>query len=148
MAKFDIIDEAIINAKPDIVYKALLGGGLRYKLRAEAKLLEGRAADQLGALTEITVPGRFPIKWTIKTVELIKNELWRTEYVGGAFRGEGLWTLEAIGENTKVSYHWRTRPCGLLRILAPFINIPKQHSALMKAGFASLNEYVKQKDRS
>jgi len=103
MAKFDIIDEAIINAKPEIVYKALLEGGLRYKLHAEAKLIEGRAADQLGALTEITVSGRFPIKWTIKTVEVKKNELWRTEYVGGAFRGEGLWKLEAIGDKTKVS---------------------------------------------
>jgi len=146
MAKFDVLDEVIINAKPDIVYKAILSGAFR-GTGADFKLLEGSNSYQLGALTEITLPGRFPVKFTIKTVEIKENELWRTQYVGGAFRGEGLWRLEPIDGNTKVSYHWRARPSGLLsRFLATFINIPKHHSATMKKAFASLNDYINKQD--
>jgi Polyketide cyclase / dehydrase and lipid transport len=148
MAEFELIDEAIIDAKPETVYKALIEGGIRYKMNAETRRIQGSAADQIGALIEIRVRGRFPINWTIKTVEVKENELWCTRYVGGVFRGEGTWKLEAIGDNTKVSYYWHTRPSGLLRILAPFVNVPKQHHELMKSGFKSLKEYIKDKTSS
>jgi hypothetical protein len=73
--------------------------------------------------------------------------MWHTQYIG-AFRGEAIWKLEAIDGNTKISYHWRTSPSGLLlRILAPLINIPKQHSNIMKKFFTSLNEYIKEQGR-
>ena len=149
MAEFDVFDEAIINAKPDVVYKALLSGAAHHKVNTKTKLREGSAQDQLGALTEITLPSGFPIKFTAKTVEVRKNELWRTQYVEGAFRGEGVWKFEAVDGNTKISFHWRASPSTLLlRILAPLVNIPKQHSALMKKLFASLNEYVKEEEHS
>jgi len=149
MAKFDVFDEAIINAKPDIVYKALLSGAALQRVNAKTELLEGSAAEQLGALTEITLPSGFPIKFTVKTVEVKKNELWRTQYVEGAFRGEGVWKFEAVDGNTKISFHWCASPSTLLlRILALLVNIPKQHSALMKKLFASLNEYVKEQEHS
>jgi hypothetical protein len=40
MAKFDVLDEVIINAKPDVVYKAILSGAFR-GTGADFKLLEG-----------------------------------------------------------------------------------------------------------
>ena len=147
MPEYDVIDEAIIYAKPDVVYEALLaeysGKTNWWMPHVEAKPREGGAVDQPGALIDLTVHHRGTTKFTVKTIETKKNELWHLQYVEGAFRGEGTWKLEAIDGNTKVSYRWRCRPSGLLRILAPFINIPKGHSEVMKVGFAGLNEYIK-----
>ena len=148
MAEYDVFDEAIINAKPEIVYEALLAeysGKTNWWLpHVEAKMREGSTVDQTDALLDITVHGKISIRFTTKTVETKKNELWRAEYVDGAFRGEGIWKLEAANGNTKLSYRWRYRPSGmLLRLFAPIINIPTKHSEVMKAGFAALNEYLK-----
>lgn len=139
MAKYDVIDEAIINAKPNVVYEALLveysGKTNWWMPLLEAKLREGSAPDQLGTLLEITVHGKMPTKFIMKTIETKKNELWCLQYVEGPLRGEGEWRLEAINGNTKISYNLRTHSSGLLiRILATFINIPKAHSEVWKAG--------------
>ena len=100
----------------------------------EAKLRKRQAADQLDALLDITVHHRIPIRFTTKTSETKKNELWRSQYVEGFFRGEGAWKLEAVDGNTKLNYRWRVCPSELLlRILVIFVNIPKGHSAVMKA---------------
>ena len=148
MAKYDVTDEAIINAEPDIVFSALLaeyaGKTSWWMPSLSAKIRKGDSADQLDTLIDITVHGKFPIKFTIKTVEVKKNELLRYEYVEGAWRGEGLWKLEAKDGKTKLSYRWRASPSGLLlRIMAPFVNVPKAHSDVMKAGFDGLNEHLK-----
>ena len=147
MAEYDVIDEEIVYAKPDVVYEALLaeysGKTNWWMPHVEAKPREGGAVDQSGALIDLTVHHRGITKFIVKTIETKKNELWHLQYVGGDFRGEGIWKLEEVDGNTKVSYRWRCRPSRLLRILAPFINISKGHSEVMKAGFASLNEYIK-----
>ena len=109
----------------------------------EAKLREGSAPDQLGALIEVSVHGKMPAKFIMKTIETKKNELWRLQYMEGPLRGEGEWELEAINGGTKTSYRLRAHPSGLLlRILSTFINIPKSHSAVWKAGFSALNKHV------
>ena len=83
MAEYDVIDEAIINARPEVVYEALLaeysGKTNWWKPHVETKLREGRTVDQLGALLEITVNGKMPIRFTTKTIETKKNEFWRSQ---------------------------------------------------------------------
>jgi hypothetical protein len=144
MAKFDVYDEAIINAKPEIVYEIIMSGVIYDRLGAKRDRIKGNAADEPGTVTEITLPGRVPTSFMVETVEVKKNEMWRTQYIGGAFRGEGTWKLESIDGSTKISYHWRTSPSGLMvRLLAPLINISKRHSVIMQAYFADLNEYIK-----
>ena len=147
MAEYDVIDDAIIYAKPDVVYQALLteytGETKWWMPHVEAKPREAGAVDQPGALIDLAVHHRGTTRFTVKTIETKKNELWRLQYVAGAFRGEGTWKLEEVDGNTKVSYRWHCRPSGPLRILAPFINIPKGHSQVMKSGFAGLNEHIK-----
>jgi uncharacterized protein YndB with AHSA1/START domain len=149
--KYDVTDEAIINAEPDIVFNALLaeyeGKTSWWMPHLSAKLQKGDAAGQIGTLIDFTLHGKSPIKFTAKVVEVKKNELIRTQYIEGAFRGEGLWKLEAIEGNTKVSFRWRTNLAGglLFRIMRLFINVPKHHSDVMKAGFEGLNEHLKKK---
>ena len=110
----------------------------------EAKPRGLGAVDQSGALIDVTLHDKIPIKFTLRTDETKKNELWRFQYVGGAFRGEGTWKLEAIDGNTKVSYRWCGSMSGLfLRVLTFFTNIPKSHSKIMKSGFAGLSEHIR-----
>ena len=83
MAEYDVIDEVIINARPEVVYEALLaeysGKTNWWMPHVETKLCEGRTVDQPGALLEITVHVRMPIRFTTKTIETKKNEFWRSQ---------------------------------------------------------------------
>lgn len=147
MAKYDVTDEATINASPDVVYKALIdeidGKTSWWMPHLSSKLREGDSCGKVGALLEMTVHGKRPVKLTTKAVEVKNNEMIRVSYVEGALSGEGLWKLEGIEGKTKLSYRWQTSPSGLLmRIMALFLPIEKKHSDVMKAGFNNLNKFI------
>lgn len=148
MAKYDVTDEAIINASPEVVYNAVIdehdGKTDWWVPRLSAKLREGDSYGKVGTLLDntITVHGNIPIKFITKTVEVKNNEMIRVNYVGGSFRGEGLWKFESLEGKTKLSYRWRTSPAGLLRILAPFLPVAKSHSDITKAGFNNLSKFL------
>ena len=108
MGKYDITNESIIDASPDVVYNAIIDGSIAKWMPLSAKRLSGASYDEVGALTDITFHDR-PIIYTEKTVEAKKNEMIRIKYVKGAFRGEGLWKLESIDGKTKLSFRWRVR---------------------------------------
>ena len=149
MVKFDITDEAIINARPEIVFNAVKDEAcgktswwmphLSFKPREESNC-------GIGDLIDVTVIGKRPITFTTKTVEIKMNEMVKGNYVEGAYRGEFIWEFKESDGKTKVSFRWRTKPEGLLlRILAPFLPIEKYHSNVMKAGFDNLNKFLDQK---
>ena len=149
MVKYDITDEAIINASPDVVFNAVKDEAcgktswwmphLSFKPREESTC-------GVGDLIDVTVLGKRPIKFTTKTVEIKMNEMVKGNYVEGAYRGEFVWEFKDLDGKTKLSFRWRTKPAGLLlRILAPFLPIEKYHSDVMKAGFNNLNKFLDQK---
>ena len=147
MAKYDVTDEAIINASPDAVYNAVIdecdGKTSWWMPHLSSRLREGDSCGKVGALFDLTVHGKLTIKFTAKTVEAKNSEMIRINYVEGAFRGEGLWKFESLEGKTRLSFRWRTSPSGLLlRILAPFLPIEKSHSDVMKAGFNNLNKFL------
>lgn len=150
MVKYDITDEAVINASPEVVFKAVsdevCGKTSWWMPHISLKLREGSMCGSIGALIDVTVHGKRPIKFTSKTVEVKMNEMIKGIYVEGAFRGENLWKFKDLGGKTKVSVRWRTKPSGLLlRILAPFLPIGKTHSEKMQSGFDNLNKFLEQK---
>ena len=147
MAKYDVTDEAIINASPDVVYNAIVdemdGKTTWWVPYRSMKLFEGDSYSQIGALLESTVHSKFPAKFTTKTVEVKNNEMIRVEYISGSLRGEGLWKFESLDGKTKISYRWQTSPAGLfLRVFSPFLPVKKSHSNVMKAGFENLNNFL------
>ena len=153
MAKYDVTDEAIINASPDVIYNAVIdemdGKTSWWKPHRSMKLREGDSYGKVGALLDSTIPihGRLATRFTTETVEVKNNEMIRVHYVGGAFRGEGLWKCESLEGNTKLSYRWRTSPSGFLRVLAPFLPVKKSHSHVTEVGFNNLGKYLDQKKR-
>jgi hypothetical protein len=148
MGKYDITSEVIIKANPDVVYNAIADGRITKWLPVSAKRLTGASYDEVGALTYITFHDR-PIKYTEETVEAKKNEMIRTKYVKGAFRGEGLWKLESINGKTKLSFRWRVRHSEVfLRIMAPFVPVEKRHSGIIKAVFDGIKKHLEQNSES
>ena len=41
-----------------------------------------------------------------------------------------------------VSYRWRTRPAGGLRVLAPFLPVKTSHHEVMRVGFTGLRDHL------
>lgn len=148
MAWLDVTDQAILAATPEDVFAALVdehndrSAWWRPHLCAEHR--SGGSYDTVGSLEDNTVAvhGRWPIKFTTQTVEARHDEFIRVAYVDGAFRGEGLWTIEPLGIATRLTYRWHVRPSGALRLLAPFLPIAKSHSETMSACFDGLGRYV------
>ena len=149
MVKYDVTDEAIINASPDVVFNAVKDeacGKTSWWMPHLSLKPREESTCGVGDLIDVTVHGKHPIKFTTKTIEIKMNEMIKGNYVEGAFRGESVWEFKDLDGKTKLSFRWRTKPAGLLlRILAPFLPIEKNHSDVMKAGFNNLNKFLDQK---
>ena len=146
MREIDVTDEALIRAGPAVVYQAILDeltGKTHWSPYVEMKPRGEIPANQVGGIVDITVHRPGTPKFTSKTIEVIENKMVRFEYVEGDYSGEGQWTLEPTDDSTQVRFRWRVQPRRwLLRMLAPFIDIGKIHSEIMKFDFEGLNRHV------
>jgi ribosome-associated toxin RatA of RatAB toxin-antitoxin module len=147
LTRYDVTDEAIIDASPKIVYNAIIevydGKTDWWKPYLSSKIIKGNSSCEIGSIFKVTVHGISPITFVTKTAEFRKNEMIRVNYIGGAFSGEGLWRFEKLGSKTRVVFRWQTNPASLLlRIVAPLYPVAKSHSSVMKKGFKSLGEYL------
>ena len=148
MRPSDVTDQTLINASPDLVYRAIVdehdGKTSWWMPHYSMELRSGDSYEDVGTLLNNTVRvhGRFPIRFITKTVEVEPNEKIGVEYVGGAFRGKALWGFENVDGNTNLSLRWRTTPAGALRILAPLLPVEKSHSDTTKAGFENLRAFL------
>jgi ribosome-associated toxin RatA of RatAB toxin-antitoxin module len=150
MTKYDVIDEAIIDASPGSVYNAVIevyeGKNNWWMPHLSSRLCKGSSCRDIGSLYNVTVHGIPPITFTTKTVETRTNEMIGVNYIDGAFIGEGLWTFEDLDGKTKMVFRWRTSPNSvLLRMVAPFYPIAKSHSVVMRSGFKKLKRYLEHK---
>lgn len=148
MPILDVVDEALIDADPATVYRAVVDefmGRTRWAARHVEEKPRGLIPpNRVGGLFDVTVH-RFATPRSIaRTTEVTEDKLWRVEYIGGDVRGEGLWTFEPVEGKTRVSFRYRVRPKRwLFRLLAPFVDFGKLHSGVMQAFFAELDRFVK-----
>lgn len=148
MSEIDAVDEAIIDADPATVARAIedesMGKSHWWLPSLEMEPHRDIPPSQVGGLVDTIVHGtRVPVRWTNKTVQVTENTV-RVEMIAGAFRGEGIWTFEPVDGKTRLRYRWRARPSGwLLKLFARFIDIEQVHHNVMKAGFEGLNQYLK-----
>jgi uncharacterized protein YndB with AHSA1/START domain len=130
----DVTNRAQIDAPPDAVFRAIVdehdGKTSWWTPHHSMELREGNSYGEAGALLDNTVRvrGRFPIRFTTRTVEVEDAKMIRIEYVEGAFRGEARWTFESVAGKTELSQRWQTTPVGMLRNLAPFL--PRREESL------------------
>lgn len=149
--KYDVIDEAIINASPSAVYNAIIdvydGKQNWWMPFVSSFILQGNSSASPNSLSKVTIHGISKIAFITKTVETQTNELIRVHYTKGAFKGEGLWEFKHVDNKTTVSFRWRANPSGLLiKIIALFYPLAKSHSTVMQKGFKNLKKLLENGD--
>ncbi len=100
MSEIDAVDEAIIDADPTTVARALtdeaMGKSHWWLPSLEMEPHGDIPPNQVGGLVDIIVHGpRGPARWTYRTAQVSENTV-RVEMIAGAFRGEGIWTSEPV----------------------------------------------------
>jgi len=149
MPKIDVVDEAVIDSPPLVVFKAILneaaGTTHWWMPHWESKPRGETPIDREGATYDITLHGRRTTRFSAKITKILEGKLIEVEYEGD-FAGTGTWTSEPTDGKTKVRFRWNVSPKRLLYVLvSPFIDMKKIHSDLMQKGFKALNSYLSQK---
>lgn len=145
-----VVDEAIIDADPSSVFKALIdevnGRTSWWKPSLEAKPRGGKPFGQVGSVIDITVHRPSTPKITARLTEVIEGKFMVWEDFEGDFLGKEEWTFEPIASGrTRVVSRWDVVPDrSLYRILGSFI-LGRTHSGVMRAGFEGLKRYVTQR---
>lgn len=146
---YDVTDTAVILHPAEEVYAALVGelsGTTCWWQPHRSTTVRGdRCYDEVGAIADTIVGGRWPVSFTTTTIEARPGELIRVQYVGGAFRGVGTWTFTEIEGGTEVAYRWQTNPSGpLRRAAARMLPVAKTHSTNLRDGFRQLEARLDQ----
>jgi len=149
MPKWDLVDEAIIEAGSGKVFRALLdeaaGATSWWMPHWESKLRGDTPIDHEGAVFDITIRRRATLRFSGKITKIVEGKLVELEF-GGDFVGTGAWMFEPIDGKTKVQYRWNVKPKRLsFVLLSPFMDIGKIHSDVIQKGFKELSNYLSQK---
>ena len=149
MPKFDVTDEAIIDAPPFEVYTAVLNefAGvtnwwmpyLGFKLRGDTPVdREGAIFDYIVFPKSRTKSSKISAKVT-KIVEAKSIDL----ELAGDFVGIERFTFEPTDGKTKLQIRFNARTTRLLvSFVSSFVNIGKGHSDVMQKGFKACNSYL------
>ena len=147
MPKIDVTDEGIIDSQPSIVFNALLdefeGAKNWWVPHWEAKMTGDVPFRQVGGTIMITVHRVGTPTWYARSVEIVPKKLIKADFFEGDFLGNCKWTLEPVGDKTKMKFRFNVRTNKLLfTLVSPFVSIGKIHSDVMQKGFKSLNSYL------
>ena len=152
MPKSEPIDEAVIDAPPMVVYKAILNeyAGvtnwwmpyLEYKLKGDIPI------DHEGAIVDVTALPKSRIsssKASYKMTKIVEGKSIEYEETG-AFVGTGKWTFEPTDGKTKVQFRLNVKiNSRLISFASHFMNLEKMHTDMMQKGFKALNNYLSKK---
>jgi uncharacterized protein YndB with AHSA1/START domain len=152
MPKIDVTDEAVIDAPPMEVYKAILTefAGVTnwwlpyhgYKLRGELPI------DHEGAIFDYIVFPKSRIassKISAKVTRIVEAKIIELE-LAGDFVGTEEWTFEPTKGKTKLKIRIIAKTNMLkASLFSPLVNIGKGHSDNMQKGFKALNSYLSKK---
>jgi len=150
MPKIDVTDEAIIDAEPSVVFKALLdefeGAKNWWMPHWEAKPVGNVPFRQVGGIIDITVHRLGKPKFSAKSIEIIQDKFLKADFFKGDALGSGEWTLEPLEGKTKVRFRFNVKTNRLLfTLVSPIVNIANIHSDVMQKGFKALNSYLSKK---
>ena len=144
MPKFVVVDEAIINAPPMEVYKAIMneysGTTHLWLPDLEFKPRDGNPMDRVGAICDTKarshgMTGKFSEKVTaIEPAKSIEFE------ISGDFTGNEKWTFEPVEEGkTRAKVDWKGASNKLLlSIVSPFVDVEKELHASRKGFLKTL----------
>jgi hypothetical protein len=151
MPKIDVTDEAVIDAPPLVVYRAILNEfagvtswwlpGIEHKLRGNTPI------DCEGGVCDVTAHGAgMSAKFSQRMTKLVEGKSIEMD-IAGDFVGTGTWTFEPEDGKTRAKFRVKIRTNRLLfSLVGPFMgDLGKPHSNSMKKGFKALNSYLSKK---
>jgi uncharacterized protein YndB with AHSA1/START domain len=147
MPEWDLVDEAVIAAPPDRVFRALVdycaGKADWWKPHLRARMRGDVPPDEVGGVIDVRV-GRLGLtRFANRTLEVVPGSLLRLAYIEGAFAGEGTWRFEPDAGGTRLSLRWNTRPgTRLMRVASRLMDVSKVHRKVMVAGFAAIRRHL------
>lgn len=148
MKKYNVIDETLINAPVADIFNAIIdcyNGSNNWWLPylSSSKTTRSNSSLKNERSYKVTIHQLIPIQFIAKTEEFEANRKIRLSYPKGAFKGEGIWLFESVGEKTKVSFRWQTSPTGFfMKSVSQFFPLNKAHSAVMQKGFKNLKRML------
>jgi hypothetical protein len=145
MKEIDVTDEGIVHATSTVVFKAIVdlmaGRGSWWAPHLFVRPIGERTADGIGCASVIRVPRR--ARFVARIEEAVAPLRLRVSYIGGDFRGSGLWTFEQLERSTRVVFRWRVFPARFwLRWMSAVVE--RNHSRVMRIGFESLDRHLQQ----
>jgi uncharacterized protein YndB with AHSA1/START domain len=152
MPKIDVTDEAVIDAPPMDVYKAILdefSGVTHWWMPYNGFMLRGDIpVDREGAVFDLIVFPKSRVassKISVKVAKIVEAKSIELEF-SGDFVGTEEYTFEPMEGKTKMQIHLNAKTNRLsLSLVSPFVNLGKGHSANMQKGFKALNSYLSKK---
>jgi len=147
MPRYDVFDEAVIDADLDTVYATMMlefsGNRGWWRQRWESRPRGAQPITQPGGSIDITVHDIVDARFAARTVELVEKERLDIEFFAGDFIGTATWRWTAEGGKTRVSQHWRASPNSVkLKLLGVFADIAKIHSSVIQDGLAALARHL------
>lgn len=100
--------------------------------------LGGDSFESAGAKLESTLRTKWPVNYTIETVESLPGDRIHVRYIAGSFRGEADWTFREVDGKTRIGCRWQTTPAGSLRVPARFLPVARSHSQVTVASSEKL----------
>ncbi|MER5891372.1 SRPBCC family protein [Streptomyces sp. NPDC001941] len=158
MAGYDLIDEAVVDAPPNVVWDALLkefNGGAQWWVPANTFATTAGSADTVGGEVAVTVhtkgvdKGGLKLRFTARTTAVEPGRKLSIEYVDGVFRGPSDFVLDPVegGAKTRIGMHFKGRPHGWLKVLAKVADIGAEHSRATSAAFVALDGVLRKGSR-
>ena len=151
MAKYDVVNEAVIAATPAEIVAAFLdeaaGRSRWWQPVLQMRPRGDKPLPEIGAMVDITVSGGGRLGGTAHCVARVAvfNPERRLvlEYFDGDFRGTEEWTLDPVDAgHTRIATRWMTDPQGAVRLLARFVDVPGGYSKVMREGFRAIERFT------
>lgn len=153
MARYDVVDEGIIDADCSTVFKAYTDelGGITHLWMPlwESKPRGDDIIVQKGTVVDIIVHYKGTTKIAARVTEFVKDKLLNEEFFEGDLIGTGEWIFEPFDGKTKVRFRFKVKTNSPKFTLgARFIDIGKRHSEVVQELFKIWNRYLSQSKNS
>jgi len=154
MAKYDVVNEAVIAATPAEIVAAFLdeaaGRSRWWQPLLKMRQRGDKPLPEIGAMVDITVNGegglgqRFgTARFRGRVTAFEPDRRLVLEYFDGDFRGTDEWRLDPVdAAHTRIVTRWKTDPQGAVRLAARLVNVPASYSKVMQAGFRAIERFT------
>lgn len=156
MRRYDVTDEAVLAATPAEIFAAVedeaAGRSHWWWPWLKICLLNDIPYTQPGSRVRITVDGkghvdrsRMTASFEAVVTEVEPQRRLAVEYVAGDFLGHSEWVLEPVDDHrTHVVFRWVADPAGMMKWWARLVDVPRNHSRVVREGFTAMEIYIAQ----